>query len=109
METRIYMKKMKEFRTKANYTQQEISDLLNIQRQTYSNYENGSRMPPMEVMIRLTEIYSVSLDFMIRGVESRLLSKEQRVLLDEFSRLRIDDQLEILQMILSKRQSMPQN
>ncbi|MCD7764152.1 MAG: helix-turn-helix domain-containing protein [Lachnospiraceae bacterium] len=96
---------MRELRTKANYTQQEISNLLNIQRQTYSNYENGTRMPPMEVMIRLTEIYCVSMDSLIRGVEARLLSREQRVLLDEFSRLKINDQLEILQMILIKRES----
>ncbi|MCC8052060.1 MAG: helix-turn-helix domain-containing protein [Clostridiales bacterium] len=105
MKNRTYVRKMREFREKANYTQQEISDLLCVQRQTYCNYENGLRMPSIEVMIRLTEIYSISMDSLTRDIDARLLSAEQRILLDEFSQLCTNDQGEILQTILAKRQT----
>ncbi len=105
MEYPIYVKKMREFRAKANYTQQELSNLLSVQRQTYCNYENGIRMPPMEIMIRLTEIYSVSMDCLIRDRDARLLNKEQQFLLDGFSSLEANDRLEILQAIHLKRKS----
>ncbi len=105
MEHPIYMRKMREFRAKAHYTQQDISQLLNIQRQTYSNYENGIRMPSIEVMIRLTEIYSVSMDCLIRGIDAKLLNKEQQFLLDGYSSLEAGDRREILQTIHLKRQS----
>ncbi|MCC8138366.1 MAG: helix-turn-helix domain-containing protein [Clostridiales bacterium] len=105
MEYPIYVKKMREFRAKANYTQQELSNLLSVQRQTYCNYENGIRMPPMEIMIRLTEIYSVSMDCLIRDRDARLLNKEQQFLLDGFSSLEANDRREILQAIHLKRKS----
>ena len=42
-----------------HYTQQEISDLLNISRQAYSNYETSKRTPD------LADIYGVSLDQLV--------------------------------------------
>ena len=34
-----------------HYTQQEISDLLNIPRQAYSNYETSKRTPDLDSLI----------------------------------------------------------
>ena len=39
-----------------HYTQQEISDLLNISRQAYSNYETSKRTPDLDSLIRLSLI-----------------------------------------------------
>lgn len=36
-----------------HYTQQEISDLLNISRQAYSNYETSKRTPDLDSLMRL--------------------------------------------------------
>lgn len=48
-----------------HYTQQQISDRLNISRQAYSNYETGQRSPDIDTLIRLTEIYGVTLEQLI--------------------------------------------
>ena len=45
-----------------NYTQQQIGDKLNISRQAYSNYERGKRIPDIGMLIRLADIYGVSLE-----------------------------------------------
>ena len=47
------------------YTQQEISDLLNISRQAYSNYETSKRTPDLDSLMRLADIYGVSLDQLV--------------------------------------------
>ena len=48
-----------------NYTQQQISKMLNISRQAYSNYETSKRTPDLDSLIRLSQIYHVSLDELV--------------------------------------------
>lgn len=47
------------------YTQQQISDMLNISRQAYSNYETSKRTPDLDSLIRLSQIYGVTLDDLV--------------------------------------------
>lgn len=54
-------------RRDAGYTQAQVSQKLNIQRQTYCNYENASRTPPLEIIIALAELYQVSVDYLVCG------------------------------------------
>lgn len=48
-----------------HYTQQQMSDLLNISRQAYSNYETSKRTPDLDSLIRLADIYNLSLDQLV--------------------------------------------
>lgn len=54
-------------RRDAGYTQAQVSQKLNIQRQTYCNYENASRTPPLEIIVALAELYHVSIDYLVCG------------------------------------------
>ncbi len=47
--------------------QGDISTLLNISRQAYSNYETGNRSPDLETLVKLCDFYHVSLDEMVSG------------------------------------------
>ena len=42
-----------------------LSDLLNISRQAYSNYETSKRTPDLDSLMRLADIYGVSLDQLV--------------------------------------------
>lgn len=44
------------------YTQKQVADKLNISRQAYSNYERGKRIPDISMLIRLADIYGVTLE-----------------------------------------------
>lgn len=46
-------------------TQQELSDKLSISRQAYSNYETSKRTPDLDSLIRLSQLYHVTLDQLI--------------------------------------------
>lgn len=55
-------KNLKILRKKHNYTQQDLSDILNITRQAYSHYEQALREPDLNTLVHLSHLYKVSLD-----------------------------------------------
>lgn len=105
--------RIRELRTDAGYTQIEVSSKLNIQRQTYCNYESGLRMPPLEIIVALADLYGVTVDSLIRGTATpakapadplAALPKAARRLLADFFALPEDMQREILEFVHFKKQ-----
>lgn len=43
-------------------TQQQVANFLNVDRSTYSYYENGKTEPSITVLMRMAELFSVTLD-----------------------------------------------
>lgn len=100
--------KIRELRKKADYTQAEVSKKLNIQRQTYCNYENALRTPPLETITALAELYQVSLDYLLGSTDNPeirpvRLSLQEKKLLNDFSSLSENSQKEVLNFILFKK------
>lgn len=48
--------RLKEFRNKANYTQLEMSKLLNVTQSCYSRWENGNRLPDAKQILELCHV-----------------------------------------------------
>jgi transcriptional regulator with XRE-family HTH domain len=46
-------------------SQQYISSVLNIKQQTYATYENGTREPNIQTLIKLADYFHVSVDYLI--------------------------------------------
>lgn len=63
------MKILKELRLKKGISQQIVSDYLEITRQAYSNYENGSRQPDNETLLKLGEFFDVTVNYLLTGTE----------------------------------------
>lgn len=57
--------RIKELREKNGLTQSEISKLLKMPIATYRSYETGAREPNLEVLIHLSEMYKVSVDYIL--------------------------------------------
>lgn len=57
--------RIKELRIEAQSTQKELAQLLNVSQNTYSQYENGKRQIPIEVLIQLARHYEVSTDYIL--------------------------------------------
>ncbi|KAF1296219.1 hypothetical protein BAU15_10560 [Enterococcus sp. JM4C] len=58
---------LKERRNELGITQQEMADKLFVTRQTVSNWENGKNFPDIPTLISISENYSLSLDYMLKG------------------------------------------
>lgn len=55
-------RKLKEARMKMKFTQEMTAELLHVSRQTISNWENEKAIPDIISVIKLSEIYDMSLD-----------------------------------------------
>lgn len=60
---------LREVRKKRNLNQQRVALDLNITREALSHYENGRRDPSLAMLIRLSEYFNVSIDYLITGHE----------------------------------------
>lgn len=105
MKYSFFPSKIRALRQQAGYTQAEVSSMLNIQRQTYCNYENASRTPTLEIVIELADIYHVSVDYLVHdGSTSVHPGRSEAKFLAEFLALPEDAQKEVLDFIAFKKQ-----
>ncbi len=58
-------------RKQHNMSQGELADELDVSRQTISKWENDSSIPELDKIIRLCEIFSVSSDYILRGITEK--------------------------------------
>lgn len=57
--------RIRDLREDRDLRQKDIADFLNCSQQVYSNYELGQRDIPTEILIRLSEYYRVSVDYLL--------------------------------------------
>ena len=57
--------RLKDLREDADLKQKEIAEYLHIKQNTYSQYENGQRQLPIDILIKLAEYYGVSTDYIL--------------------------------------------
>ena len=60
-------KNLRALRDANNLNQGDLSDMLNISRQAYSNYENSKRTPDLDSLLRLASFYHVTLEQLVNG------------------------------------------
>ena len=59
-------KKLKAARLHAGYTQENVAEIIQVSRQTISNWENEKSYPDIVSVIRLSDLYKVSLDGLLK-------------------------------------------
>ena len=57
-------------RTEKSLSQGDLAEMLEVSRQSISKWENNSAVPDLEKIIRLSEIFEVSLDELVKGEET---------------------------------------
>lgn len=62
-----FLKGLKQIRKERGYTQLKVSIDLNISREALSHYENGKREPSIETLLKMSNYYNVSIDYLIKG------------------------------------------
>ena len=61
---------LKQLRTAKKLTQTQVADYVGVSRSVISAYENDTRYPSYEVLIRLSVLLGVSTDYLL-GIEGR--------------------------------------
>ncbi len=57
--------RIRDLREDRDLTQSQIAEYLMCDRSLYSKYERGERPLPLELAIRLADLYRVSLDYLV--------------------------------------------
>lgn len=57
--------RLRDLREDRDLTQKELAKQLSISQNTYSQYENGVRQVPIDLLVRLAEYYGTSVDYIL--------------------------------------------
>lgn len=60
---------LKLLREKNGLTQQNLADILHIDRSSIGKYESGNTIPSVDILTKLSSHFDVSLDYLITGKE----------------------------------------
>ncbi len=74
MKTRI-----KDLREDRDFTQTDISKMLNISQVVYSYYELNRRSIPLEILCKLSDFYNVSVDYLLYRTNDRVFIKDSKI------------------------------
>ena len=61
----IFADKLILLRKKAGWSQEELADQMNVTRQSVSKWEGAQSVPDLEKMLRLSELFGVSTDYLL--------------------------------------------
>lgn len=61
----IFRKNIYELRKLNRFTQREVAQRLGISQPSYIRYENGSSEPTLENLVKIADLYDVSVDFLL--------------------------------------------
>ena len=93
---------MRFLRGKLKLSQQKVADQLKITRGRYAKYEDGSSEPPIEILMRVSKFFQVSIDLMVAvdvrkyPLDQMLNLQDNRILLPIMVDAAGNDRIEIV-------------
>lgn len=67
--------RIRSLREDRDFTQKYVAQILNCSQQVYSNYELGQRDIPTDILIKLSRLYNVSIDYILGETDRPEISK----------------------------------
>ncbi len=64
-------KRLKQCRKERGYTQGEVAIYCDITEKAYQNYELMTREPKLEILIRIADLFEVSLDYLVGRTDEK--------------------------------------
>lgn len=101
-------RRIRELRLERHLTQQEVADRLQIHRTTYTKYETGCVAPDQQGLLRLADIFDVTVDLLLgRPPETvandenslAVLTVEERELVQLFRQLSEEKQQDVVKRV----------
>lgn len=61
----MHFQRLENLRIDTDKSQAEIAEYLGCQREVYRRYEKGTRQIPTDFLIKLSNLYNVSIDYLV--------------------------------------------
>lgn len=62
---KILSQRLKACRKEKDYTQAQVAIYCDITEKAYQNYELGTREPKVSILIRIADLFNVSMDYLV--------------------------------------------
>lgn len=85
--------RLKEARMICGYSQRRAARLICVSEDAISSYERGLREPPLDILIKLAQLYKVSTDYLLGLNKSKAIDMSR---LDENDFIAVRNMVEIL-------------
>lgn len=85
----IVGRRIKDLRIEQNLSQQQLGDLLGVSKVSICGYENGSRIPSLDIFNAMINIFGVSADYLL-GREMFVVAEEESEYLAHLSKEEVD-------------------
>ena len=70
-------KRLKEIRTKKGLSQQKLGDMIGVTKVSICGYENGTRVPTIENLVKLADNLDTTIDYLL-GREVAVINEENK-------------------------------
>ena len=67
----ILAERLKQCRKEKGFTQREVAIYCDITEKTYQNYELMTREPKVEILLKIVDVFEVSLDYLLGRTEKK--------------------------------------
>ena len=85
--------RLKETRMISGYSQKRVAQLTGVSEDAISSYERGLRVPPLDILIKLAQLYKISTDYLLGLNKSKAIDMSR---LDENDFIAVRNMVEIL-------------
>lgn len=105
-----YSNRIRSLRKKLKMTQKQMAEQLFIDQSALATYENGTREIPIDILVKLSKIYGISVDYLLcksdfAVLDDELVRTQTKELIDSLSAVQvIEVKGYIRRMIESKSQ-----
>lgn len=65
--------RLRQLRTDKCLRQEQVADLIGVTKSAISAYENDSRQPSYDILVRFANLYRVSTDYLLRRTDDRVI------------------------------------
>ena len=73
----ILASRLKQCRKEQGLTQWEVAVYCNITEKAYQNYELMTREPRLEILVKIADIFQVSLDYLVGRTDQKQVNQSQ--------------------------------
>ncbi|MFC2696366.1 MAG: helix-turn-helix domain-containing protein [Candidatus Absconditicoccaceae bacterium] len=67
-----FSERLKNLRKKAGFTQVDVASKLGISQPAYASWERGVKKPTQENLVKIAQIFNVSIDYLVGNSEEKL-------------------------------------
>jgi len=92
----MFAQRLKELRQEMGLTQAELAKEAGLRQSHISSWESGLRMPLPDGLLKLSNYFNCSIDYLLGRDVDETQSREERILVSKFEKLDDIDKLKVL-------------